>query len=238
VMGDITATELGSILDEIFGALPANATLANVADSAVRNGGETILYDLDIPQTIIEIIQPGIGRDHPQYYTGMVMNFILGSSGFGSRLTEEIREKRGLTYGIHSYFQDMEHVDLFGVSTSTKNESVPEMLSLIKQELVRIQDEPVTDEELQNAQSYLIGSFPLSLDATDHIASIMLNIKIDDLPPDYLDKRAARINAVTKDDVQKLAKNLLTPDNLTTVLVGRPDGITPTQTVDTLPNVE
>ena len=238
IMGDISPAEVKAMLEDVFGGLPKTVTLAAVPDIKVKNPGTVVLYEQDIPQTIIEMMQPGIGRRHPDYYTGLVMNFILGSSGFGSRLTEEIREKRGLTYGINSYFYDMNHLQGLAVSTSTKNESVPEMLKLIDAEWKKMQDAPVSDEELESAKSYLIGSFPLSLATTENIASILLSLQLDDLPIDYLDKREARINAITKDDIQKLAKGLLTPGKMTTVLVGKPAGVTPTKTVDTLPNVE
>ncbi|PJB71475.1 MAG: insulinase family protein [Alphaproteobacteria bacterium CG_4_9_14_3_um_filter_47_13] len=238
VMGDITPEELKTALDTIFGALPQNKALPVIQDLTVQNGGQTILYKQDIPQTMIEIMQPGIGRSHPDYYTGMVMNFILGSSGFGSRLTEEIREKRGLTYGINTAFYDLKHLQALTASTSTKNESAAEVLVLIDTEWRKMMDGMVSDKELANAKSYLIGSFPLSLSASDHIAALLLDLQLDDLPADYLDKRADRINAVTKEDIQALAKKLLTPDKLTIVLVGKPVDVAPTKIVDVLPNVE
>lgn len=238
IMGDITADELKAVMDDVFGRLPENALIEKVSDTKIQNGGETVLFEQDIPQTIINMMQQGIERLHPDYYTGITMNFILGGSGFGSRLTEEIREKRGLTYGISTYFNDLQHVQGLTVSTSTKNESVAELLKLIDAEWRRMQNEPVTDAELANAKSYLIGSFPLSLNSTDNIASIILSLQLDDLPIDYLDKRDERINAVTKEDIQNLAKWLLTPDKMTTVLVGKPQDVTPTRTVDKLPNVE
>ncbi len=238
VTGDITAEELKTVLDDIFGPLPATTNLPEAEDLTVRNGGEIVLYEQDIPQTIIEIMQPGIGREPPDYYTGMIMNFILGGSGFGSRITEEIREKRGLTYGIHSYFYDLQHLKALSISTSTKNESVGEMLELIKQELKKMKDTAVTEEELKNAKSYLIGSLPLSLSSTGNIAGILLSLQMDNLPSDYLDQRADRLNAVTAQDIKTFSENLLTPDALTVVMVGKPEGVTPTKTIETLPNVE
>jgi len=238
IVGDISPEELKTVMDAVFGELPESVTLPAVADLKVQNGGATILYEEYIPQTIIDITQPGIDRKHPDYYTAMLMNFILGGSGFGSRLTEEIREKRGLTYGIGTYFNDLEHAETFVASTSTKNESVAEVLGLIGVEWKKMQNEPVTDTELAEIKSYVIGSFPLSIASTDNIASIILSLQLDDLPIDYLDKRKERISAVSKEDIQNLAKWLLTPGKLTTVLVGKPQGVTPTKTVDKLPNVD
>ncbi len=238
VTGAISATELAPLLDEVFGPLPARSSVPAVPATTVRNPGTTVLYEQDMPQTIIRGIQPGIGRGHPDYYTGMVMNFILGSSGFGSRLMEEIREKRGLTYGIYSAFMDMEHLDALTVSTATKNESVGEMLGLIRQEWQRLIETPVTIEELDKAQSYLVGSLPLSLSSTGSIAGILLGLQLDDMPVDYLDRRADHINAVTAADIQDLAARLLAPEALTFILVGQPEGVSPNTIVETLPDVE
>ena len=101
-----------------------------------------------------------------------------------------------------------------------------------------MRDEPVTAEELKNAKSYLIGSLPLSLSSTSQIAGLMSSLQVDGMPIDYLDVRADKIEAVTIEDVQKLAQSLLTPDQMTVIMVGNPEGVTPTKVVDTLPNVE
>lgn len=241
VAGDITAEELASRLDQIFGGLP-EARVPEIADIQPQNQGKTFLHEQDAPQTIIEIAQPGIGRTAPEYHTAQVMNFILGSSGFGSRLTEEIREKRGLTYGIYSGLQTMDHADLLSVSTSTANANAGKMLELIRAEFARMQKTAVTAQELADAKSYLIGSLPLTLTSTDRIAGLALSLQLDNLPRDYLDIREREIRAVTAEDVQKLAGRLLAPGLFATVLVGRPEGLTPEtlktlETVSVLPNV-
>ena len=98
--------------------------------------------------------------------------------------------------------------------------------------------EPVSDQELADAKSYLIGSMPLSLTSSGKISALMLSLRLDDLPIDYLDNVDDQINAVTKEDILRVAQKYLQPANLTTVLVGKPDGVTATRTIDTLPNVE
>ncbi len=241
VAGDISAEELAETLDQIFGDLP-DVELEPANDHEIKNQGTVFHYEDDIPQTVIEIMQPGIGRTAPEFQTAQVMNFILGSSGFGSRLTKEIRETRGLTYGIYSYFYSLDHLDGMAVSTSTANANVPEMLGLIKAEFERIKSEPVTDKELQSAKSYLVGSLPLSLTSTDKIAGLMNSLQLDGLPKDYLDTRNAEIEATTKEDVQALAEKLLDPAQFVTILVGKADGWEDQglelQTIKTLPNVE
>ena len=236
--GDITAQELSALLDDVFIGLPQTSRTESIENLEPQHQAETYLYKKDIPQTVITLRQKGIDRNDPAYHTAQVMNFILGSSGFGSRLTKEIREKRGLTYGVYSFFSDMEHADLMGVSTSTKNESTAELLDLIKAEWRKMKEHPVSEEELKAAQSYLIGSLPLSLTSTDQIASLLLSIQYDNLPLDYLDQRQTAIETVTPQDIQNLAKDLLTPENFITVLVGQPIGIENAIIIENLPNAE
>lgn len=237
VSGDISAEDLKIQLDRIFGRLP-EIEAPDVAKHDLTNAGEVYVFEKDIPQTVITIAQSGISRNDERYYSAKLMNFILGESGFGSRLMEEIREKRGLTYGIYSYFQDYDAADTLNVSTSTANENVDTMLDLIKAEWLRIQGEPVSDAELADAKSYIIGSLPLSLTSTASIASTVLSMQIDDLPIDYLDQRAEKFNAVSVEDVQNSAKVILNSDAFTTILVGKPTGFDNAQKITTLPNVE
>ncbi|MBU0799535.1 MAG: insulinase family protein, partial [Alphaproteobacteria bacterium] len=232
VTGDITPAALRKMLDDVFGGLPPQLPLPAVADMTVQNGGQHAHYDMDIPQTIIQAMQPGISRDDPDYYAAAIMDFILGGSGFGSRLTEEVREKRGLTYGIHTGFYQMDHLKAYTVGTSTRNESAAEVIELIRAEWTKMRDTPVSDTELKDAKSYLIGSLPLALSSTDSIAGLLLGLRLENLPIDYLDARAAKIDAVTAEDIQRVAKRLLVPDQLTLVTVGRPEKVTLTKVVE------
>lgn len=239
VVGDIKAEELPKILDTVFGKLPAASKPSPVPDTTLQNAGVTVLYNKqDIPQTIIEIAQPGISRKDPDWQAAQIMNFILGSSGFGSRLMEEIREKRGLTYGIYTSFYPLDHLATMTASLSTRNETAKEALELIKAEWVKMRDTDVTDKELSEAKAYLIGSMPLSLSSTDGIAGMMLGLMLDDLPSTYLDTLDQKIFSVTTADVRRVAEELLDPDKFVTVLVGNPAGVTPTKTIEVLPNVE
>jgi zinc protease len=236
--GDITEADLSQILDDVFGALPEVEAPTIPADISLQNQGKTFLFEKDIPQTIIQTLQPGIDRKDPDYQTAQVMNFILGSSGFGSRLTKEIREERGLTYGIYSSFFDLDAFDGLSVNTSTANENVGEILSLILAEWKKMKEAPVSDKELEDAKSYLIGSLPLSLTSTDRISGLLLSLRTDGLPIDYLDQREAAINKTSAKDVQIMAQRLLSTDNIATILVGQPAGIDEAIVIPTLPNVE
>lgn len=238
VAGDITPDELGPVLDRLFGPLPAQATTTALADTDIQNTGKTYLYKQDIPQSFINLIGPGLDYRDPDYYPGIVMNFILGGSGFGARLTEEVREKRGLTYGIHSALFDMDHVSGFTIGLSTENRNAGEALKIIDQELTRMRDHAVTAQELADAQSYLIGSLPLSLGSTSAIAAIIRSLQERGYPMDHYDRYPGIIRAITLADIERVSKRLLQPERMLTIVVGQPEGITPTDTVTALPHVE
>ncbi|MBK7360926.1 MAG: insulinase family protein [Micavibrio sp.] len=238
VSGDMTKEELATTLDNIFGDLPDVKPPAQAPDIALQNAGKVFVFKQDIPQTIVEMMQPGIDRHHPDYQLAQVMNFVLGSSGFGSRLTEEIREKRGLTYGIYSYFIDMKHFDGLQVSTSTETKNTAEMISLVKVEWEKMKNEPISEQELQDAKSYLIGSLPLGLTSTDDIAGLLLSLQMDEMPVDYLEQREDKIKNATAADVQRVAKELLDSNKMITVLTGNPENIAGSVPIEKLPNVE
>lgn len=238
VAGGITKEQLAALLDTVFGALPNLPPHDPAPALTLQNAGSVTVYKRDIPQTVIEIIQPGIDVKDPDYQTAQIMNFILGSSGFGSRLMEEIREKRGLTYGIYTSLMNMDDFDGLTVGTSTENKNAGNVIALTKAEFSKMKSMPVSDKELQDAKTYLIGSLPLSLTSTGEIAGVLLSLQMDDLPIDYLDRRAQAIEAATAADVQRVAQKILAEDKMVTVLVGQPEDIKDFKTLDTVPNVE
>lgn len=238
VSGDISAEELKSLLDRTFGDLPQSAAGRKPEKFIIKNGGTINLYKKTIPQTIIQIMMPAFGRDKPDYYALQVMNYIFGGAGFGSRLMDEVREKRGLSYGIYTSLQNYHYTDTLTIGVSTKNESAQQTLDVIQAEMKKLVNEPVSERELADAKAYLTGSMPLSLTSTDNIAGLMLSMQTDGLPIDYLDRYADEINSVSASDIQRVAVRLLDPDNMTIVLVGDPENITPTKLIETLPNVE
>ena len=136
---------------------------------------------------------------------------------------EEIREKRGLTYGIYSYLFHMNKIDTLVLSTSTKTESTAEMLSVIRQEIKHFKDSGPTEKELDDAKSYIVGSMPLGLTSTDKISSLLLSLQIQGLPVDYLDQAATGIGQVTTEDVTNAARTWLNEDDFITMIVGNPD---------------
>ncbi len=238
VAGAISVEELADRLDALFGALPEKGAADAVPDTTVRNGGTLTLYKQPIPQTLIEVMMPAFGREDPAYYSLQIMNFIFGGAGFGSRLMEEVREKRGLTYGIYSSVINYRHLDALSISLSTQNDKAAQALAVIRAEMARLVNEPVSEQELEDAKSYLVGSMPLALSSTEAIAGILLSLQEDKLPIDYLDHYAEKIRAVRPEDIQRVAVRLLNREGMTVVMVGEPQGLEEHATImETLPNV-
>ncbi|MFV3074171.1 M16 family metallopeptidase [Niveispirillum fermenti] len=226
VSGDITAAELAPLLDRLFGELPASATLAPVADTVPAAPGKTILVPRPIPQTVMIMAHAGLDRSDPDWYAASILNYVLGGGGFSSRLMDEVREKRGLTYGIGSGLVSYDHANLITVSGSTVNEKAAEALSVTKEIWADVAQNGITQEELRDAQTYMTGSFPLQFTNNGAIAGLLLQVQRDNLGIDYLNKRNDLLNAVTLADVRRVAARLLDPARLTTILVGQPAGVT------------
>jgi zinc protease len=226
VVGDVTAEELGPLLDGAFGTLPAQGDPSRtIAEAAPQQLGQLEVIRRQIPQSAIAFGLPGIKRDDPDWYAGHVMNYVLGGGGFNSRLMEEVREKRGLTYGVYTYLYPLDHAGVWLGGVATQNARVAESLDVIRATLRRFLDEGVTENELADAKTYINGSFPLSLTGSARIARLLISIQRNGLGIDYLDRRDALMNAVTREDVLRVARRLLDPDKLLTVVVGDPKGV-------------
>ncbi len=230
--GDISPEDLGKALDRVFGTLPAKTEAPAIADVTMAGLGETILLPRPTAQTVMLMGQPGVKRDDPDWYAATVMNYVLGGGGFGSRLMEEVREKRGLSYGVYSYLIPMDHAAVVMAGGSTVNAKAGQALDIIRQEWARMAKDGLTDQEMADAKTYLTGSFPLQLGSTQAIARVLLQVKRDNLGIEYLNQRDRYINGVTQADIKRVAQRLLDPAKLLTVLVGKPEGVTPTRTVD------
>lgn len=222
VSGDITPEALGPLLDELFGALPRTAGPVSVPDIQPAGAGETVVIEKDVPQSVIVMGHEGIRRDDPDWFPALIMNYTLGGGGFGSRLMEEIREKRGLSYGVYSYLNPLDHAALIVASGSTVNERAGEMMGLMVAEWARMAQEGITPAELELAKTYLTGSYPLQFNSTDAIAGTLVAIQRENLGIDYINRRNDLIEAVTLEDVNRVAAELLKPERLAVVVAGRP----------------
>ncbi|HEX9557729.1 MAG TPA: insulinase family protein, partial [Reyranella sp.] len=169
---------------------------------------------------------PSITRDDPDWYVALVLNHILGGGGQQSRLFTEVREKRGLAYGASSSLRSYRRAALLVISTASANERVAEAIRVVRAELARLRTDGPTEQEVTDAKTYLSGALALSLDSSGAVASLLHSMQVDNLAPDHLTKRANLIAVVKIDDVRRLARRLLREEVLTTVVVGKPVGIT------------
>jgi zinc protease len=220
VVGDVDATTLGKLLDLTFGGLPEKASLTPVAGVEVARPPQRAFIPLDVPQTVVTFGGPGIRRHDPDFMAGYVLNQILGGGGLSSRLYREVREKRGLAYSIYEALLWMDHSALFFGSTGTRADRAGETVDAIDKEVRRIAEDGPTQQELDEAKSYLKGSQMLALDTSSKLASALLQYQLDKLPIDYIEKRNAIVDAVTLDDARGAAKRLW-GQGLLTVIVGR-----------------
>jgi zinc protease len=227
VVGDISAEDLANMLDDLFGELPEKGADFPQPVSFQATGGTTVV-DFDTPQSVALWGHAGIAQDDPDFFAAFVMNRILGGGGFTSRLTEEVREKRGLTYGVYSYIANLDYANFYGGSVSSANDRVGQALDVIKSEWSRMADGGVTDEELDAAKKFMTGSYPLRFDGNGRIANILTYSQTNGFPIDYPQNRNSYVEAVTKDDVARVAKRILKSGDLRFVVVGRPDGVTST----------
>jgi zinc protease len=228
LLGDINAAELAPLLDATFGALPADPTVPPVAEVTAAAAGAVQVIDKEIPQSIMVFGHRGLKRSDPDFIPAYVLNHILGGGGFTSRLMHEVREKRGLAYSVNSFLQPLDHGALLIGSAATENARAGQSVELIRAEWRRLYEAGPSADELADAKTFLTGSFPLRFTTTGRIGRILVNLQLDDLGIDYLDKRNRLIEAVSLDDARRVAKRLLDPEALSFTIVGRPDGVSTT----------
>ncbi len=239
-VGDITPEALGRLLDQAFGELPAQAPAlaelgARVAEAVPQGLGRTLVVRRKIPQSTAIFGAAGVKRDDPDYYAALAVNYILGGGGFNSRLTVEVREKRGLAYSVNSGLALYDRAGLVQGSVGTENARVGRTLELIRDEWRRMGDSGPSEAELADAKTYLNGSFPLGLDSTGRIARTLVAIQYDRLGLDFLERRDKLINAVTPEQARAVARRLYDPDRLLSVIVGDPEDLSGAEIVPAPP---
>jgi zinc protease len=229
VVGDIDAAGAGKLIDHAFGALPAKAELQPVPPAVMQGRGNRLIVDLDVPQATIMFGAPGIARSDPDFMAAYIVNHILGGGSFTSRLYEEVRERRGLAYGVYTSLAWYEAAALQIGNTATRSDATATTIEVIETEFQRIAKDGPTQDELDKAKTFLQGSFALGLDTSTKIANQLVQMQLDNLGIDYIDRRSALIDAVTLADARRVSKRLFDGGLLTTV-VGRPKGVTPRNT--------
>jgi zinc protease len=209
VVGAIDAETLKGELDRLFGDLPQKPTLTPIADVQPKLGQE-VRFEYQLPQALIQLAYPGIERDDPGFFDAVLMNHILGGGTFTSRLFDEVREKRGLAYGISSSLVNYDHANALVIGTSTRAVRADETLNVIRDIVRGMAEEGPTEAELDAAKKYLIGAYAINnLDSSSAIARTLLELQIEELGIDYIDRRAELIEAVTLEGTREAAERLL-----------------------------
>ncbi|MCC5986817.1 MAG: insulinase family protein [Pararhodobacter sp.] len=222
--GDITTEELGALLDDLLGDLPAEGgTLPEYAEFAAEPGITVI--DHPGPQSLILFGHAGIHREDPDFITAFVMNDLFGSGRFGTRLMRELRERRGLTYGAGSWLASNAFGDVFQGRVSTDNARAGEVVALLREEWAWLAGGGVSAEELESAQTYLTGAYPLRFEGNASIARILASMQLQGFDIDYVNRRNDLVRAVTLEDIHRVAARLADPEALHFVIVGRPEGL-------------
>lgn len=223
-VGDINAEELSKLIDDLLGDLPdSSAALPGRAELALEGGLTVVPYDT--PQSVVLFGHQGLERDHPDFLAAYVLNEIFGGSGLTSRLMTEVRERRGLTYGVYSYLVPKEHAELVMGSVASANNRVAETIEVIRAEWDRLGRDGITAEELAAAKTYLTGAYPLRFDGNGPIANILVGMQMDGLAPDYVVNRNDLVEALTLDEMNRVARELMRAEDLHFVVVGQPEGL-------------
>ncbi|VFU10842.1 Uncharacterized zinc protease-like protein y4wB [Methylocella tundrae] len=225
VVGAIDAATLAGHLDDVFGPLPQASHIAPVADALLSGEGDRFVVDIDVPQSTIRFGRQGLARMDPDFIASMVVNHVLGGGVFSARLFREVREKRGLAYSVYSQLITYDHGSMLYGGTSTKNERAAESMTVIAGEIASLSEQGPTEEELEKAKKYLIGSYALRFDTSTKIASQLLHLQTDGFGVDYLDERNRLIAAVTMEDAKRAAKRLFGDAKLLVAVAGRPEGM-------------
>jgi zinc protease len=231
IVGDVDAKAAGELIDRAFAGLPAISELQPVPAATLAGAGKRIVIDVNVPQAVVTFGGNGIARNDPDFMAAYVVNHILGGGSFSSRLYSEVREKRGLAYGVSNQLVWFRHAAVVLGGTATRADRTAEAIDIIARETKRMADEGPTPDELAAAKSFLKGTYALGLDTSAKIAAQLTQIQLDKLGIDYIQKRGALIDGVSIDDAKRVAKRLYGNGMLVTV-AGRPKGLTSSGTAD------
>ena len=222
--GDITAAELATLLDRLFAGLPETGAPLPARAPWLLEPGVTV-NDFPSPQSVVFFGHQGITRDDPDFFAAYILNEAMGGGRFSARLMREVREKRGLTYGIGTFLAPMDHAEMYLGQFSASNDKVAEAIEVIRAEWAKVASDGLTETEVSEVKTYLTGSFPLRFSGNGPIANILVGMQLEGLPIDYAVTRNDKVMAVTMEDIARVAKRLYQPEALHFVVVGQPTGL-------------
>ncbi|MEM0988984.1 MAG: pitrilysin family protein [Pseudomonadota bacterium] len=226
LVGAIDGEVAGELVDKLLGVLP-EGDVGTVSRAKTLPEPGLFVVSEDVPQSIALFGHAGIPWDDPDYFAAVVANRIFGSGSFGSRLTEEVRVKRGLAYSVYASNTVLDGAEIFYGRVQTENARMAESLKVIRDQWARMASGDATPEEVDAAKTYLTGSFPLSFDTNSKIAGYLVWMMGRGLDPDYINRRNEYIEAVYLDDVRRVSRRLYDPEALSIVVVGQPEGLEP-----------
>ena len=224
VVGAIDAETLGEVLDTLLAGLPAGEPVDLPPVEPAIAGGVTVV-PFPAPQSTVLFGHAGPLRDDDDFMAAFVLNHIIGGGGFSSILMQEVRERRGLAYGAYAYLAPLNRAGLMLGGVGTANERVAESIDVIRAEWRRIAENGVSEEQLDRAKRFLTGAYPLRFDSNRAIAGILVGMQRDGMPIDYPEIRNDLVEAVTVEDIQRVAARWLDADGLHFVVVGEPEGL-------------
>ncbi|KQM80296.1 pitrilysin family protein [Xylophilus sp. Leaf220] len=222
IVGALDRVQADRLATKLLGRLPAGpcTPLPAVAEVQPLAAPQDIRIPFDSAQAHVYIGQPGFRRADPDYFALTVGNYILGGGGFVSRLTEQVREQRGLSYSVQSWFEPALHAGAFTINLQTRPDQAAQAVDVARAVLDRFVADGPTPQELQAAKDNLVGGFPLRIDSNAKLLSNVANIAWNGLPLDYLDTWTAQAQKVTADDIRAAFGRKLQPDRMVTVVVG------------------
>ena len=223
-VGDVDADTLGQWLDTLLGDLPeTGAPLPERVDYTLGEGVTVVPFET--PQSVVIFAQDGITRDAEEFFEAYLTMQVMGGGGFNSRLMEEVRVKRGLTYGIGAYLFPRDYSETIQGGFSSDNGKVAGAIEIIRAEWQRLKEEGLTPEEVERVKTYLTGAYPLRFDGNARIAGMLIGMQMEDLGRDYVNTRNDRVRAITPEQITAFIEDTIDPDGLHFVVVGQPDGL-------------
>lgn len=219
VVGDINGVELDGLIGKFLGNWKAGLLRERDISQPKKPSRKVVKIDRDLTQANIVLGHLGVRRENPDYYALMVMNYILGGGGFSSRLMTSVRDEMGLAYDVHSYFSPGKLSGSFESGVQTKNVSANKVIEEILRQIRLIREQTVSSRELEDAKSFLVGSYPRKFDTMGKVAGFLVQVEYFDLGLDYIEQYPGLVSSVTELDVLRVAKKYLDPDNLVLVVV-------------------
>ena len=222
IVGALNRAQADALVTQLLAYLPASGcdAMPPVPEVAALTAAKEERIAFASAQAHVLVGQPGMKRSSPDYFALTVGNHILGGGGFTARLTEEVREKRGLTYGVSSYFSPGMHAGAFTIGLQTRPDQAQQALDLVREVLTKFVKEGPTDKELQAAKDNLIGGFALRLDSNKKLLDNVSNIAWNNLPLDYLETWTAQVQKLTVNDIRAAFARTLQPEKMVTIVLG------------------